>query len=103
MSGNTVDDAEHPAHDLGAAGEQEAQLEWETQYPLAHRLFGQYLIDQQGRTLRHPPGTATRAETAPLTTESDQALSNKPGYPAGPGAITLSVRSITVIVAHAHC
>ena len=28
MSGNTVDDAEHPAHDLGAAGEQEAQLEW---------------------------------------------------------------------------
>jgi hypothetical protein len=70
---------------------------------LAHRLFGQYLIDQQGRTLHHPPGTATGAETAPLTTESDQALSNKPGYPAGPGAITLSVRSITVIVAHAHC
>ena len=47
MRGNhTVDDAEHLAHDLGAAGEQEAQLEWETQYPLAHRLFGQYLIDQ---------------------------------------------------------
>ncbi len=47
MRGNdTLDDTQHTTGDLGAAGEQEAQLEWETQYPLAHRLFGQYLIDQ---------------------------------------------------------
>ena len=37
--------------------------------------LSQYRIDQQGRTLCHPPRTATGAETAPLTTESDQALS----------------------------
>ncbi len=34
MRGNdTLDDAQHATGDLGPAGEQEAQLEWETQDP----------------------------------------------------------------------
>ena len=40
MRGNdAVNDAQHPPHDLGPAGKQETQLEWETQHPLAHGLF----------------------------------------------------------------
>ncbi len=47
MCGNhAVDDAEYPAHDDRAAGEQKAQGIRETEHPLAHRLFGQYVIDQ---------------------------------------------------------
>ena len=37
---DTVNDAQHAGHDLGPAGKQEAQLERETQHPLAHGLFG---------------------------------------------------------------
>jgi len=44
---HTVDDAEHPAHDLGTAGEQEPQRIRKAQYPLAHRLLGEDLVDQQ--------------------------------------------------------
>jgi hypothetical protein len=43
---DAVNDAQHPAHDLRPAGEQETQLVWETQYPLAHGLFGQYFVNQ---------------------------------------------------------
>ena len=60
---NTVDDNQHPAHDLGPAGKQETQLERETQDPLAHGLLGQHLVDQQGRALGHAPCPAARAKT----------------------------------------
>ncbi len=43
---DAVDDAQHPAHDLRPTGEQEAQWKRETEYPLAHGLFGQDFIDQ---------------------------------------------------------
>jgi hypothetical protein len=57
---------------LWAAGEQESQLEWKAQYPLAHRLFGEYLVDQQRSTFGHSMRPAGGAKPAPLTTERDQ-------------------------------
>jgi hypothetical protein len=65
-----VDDAQHPAHGLGAAREQEAQRVRNAQHPLAHRLLGKDLIHQQCHALGHAPGAATRAETAFLATNS---------------------------------
>lgn len=56
-----VDNAECPSHDLGAAREQETQQIGNTEHPLAYRLLGKHLVDQQRRTLRHAPGTATGA------------------------------------------
>jgi len=44
-------------------------LKREAEYPLAHGLFRQHLIDQQGGTLRHAPRPATGAEAAPLAAE----------------------------------
>src|SRR5690606_26303760 len=69
-----VDDAEHPAHDLGATGEQEAQRIREAQHPLAHRLLGKHLVDQQRGALGHAPRAAARTEAAPLAAERDQVL-----------------------------
>jgi hypothetical protein len=46
-----IDDAEHLAHDCWTAGEQETQRIWKAQHPLAHRLLGKHLIDQQRRAL----------------------------------------------------
>jgi inner membrane protein len=66
-----VDDAEHPAHDIGAAGEQEAQRIRDAQHPLAHRLLGKNLVDQQCSTLGHTPGAAAGTETPAFATESD--------------------------------
>lgn len=43
---DAVNDAQHPAHDLRPAGEQKAQLKGKAEYPLAHGLYGQNLIDQ---------------------------------------------------------
>lgn len=40
-----VDDAQHLTHDLGPAGEKEAQLKGKAEHPLAHGLFGQNFID----------------------------------------------------------
>ena len=45
---DTVDDTQHQPHDLGSSGEQEAQLKGKAEYPLAHGLFGQNFIYQQG-------------------------------------------------------
>lgn len=42
-----VNDTEHTGHDLRAGGEQKAQRKREAQHPLAHRLLGKDLIDQQ--------------------------------------------------------
>ena len=41
-----VDNAEHTAHDLGAAGEQEAQRIWDAQHPLPYRLLGKDFVYQ---------------------------------------------------------
>jgi hypothetical protein len=49
-------------------------LERETQHPLAHELFGQHLIDQQGRALGHAPRPAARAKSPTFATEGDQVL-----------------------------
>ena len=57
-----IDDAEHPAHDRGAAGEQEAQRIRDAQHPLAYRLLGKDLIDQQGSALGHAPRAAAGAD-----------------------------------------
>jgi hypothetical protein len=43
--------------------------------PLAHRLLGKHLIDQQGRALDHAPRPAAGAKAAPSTTERHQVLS----------------------------
>jgi hypothetical protein len=69
-----VDDAEHPAHDLRAVGEQEAQRIRNAQHPLPHRLLGKHLVDQQRRALRHAPRAAARAEDAAFAAERHQAL-----------------------------
>ena len=69
-----VDDTEHTGHDLRVAGEQEAQRKRDAQHPLAHRLLGKDLIDQQRGALRHAPRAAARAEAAPLAAEHDQVL-----------------------------
>ena len=71
----TVNDAQHPGHDRRAAGEQKAQWIREAQYPLAHGLFGQDLVDQQGRALDHTPRPATGTEPAAFATEDHQMLS----------------------------
>ena len=60
------------AHDLGTAGEQEAQGKRKAQHPLAHRGLGQNLIDQQRRAFGHAPGPATGAEAPVLAAEGDQ-------------------------------
>ena len=70
----TRSSAEHPAHDIGAAGEQEAQRKRNTQHRLAHRLFRKHLVDRQRRALDHAPRTAARAEAAAFTAERDQVL-----------------------------
>jgi len=69
-----VDNAKHPPHDLGPAGEQETQRVRETQYPLAHGLFGQYFVNQQGRTFGHATCTTARAEPSSFAAESNQVL-----------------------------
>lgn len=70
----TVDDAEHPAHDIGAAGEQEAQRIRDAQHPLAHRLLGKDLVDQQCSTLRHAPSTTAGTKAAFLAAEGNLVL-----------------------------
>ena len=53
-----VDDAEHLPHDFGLAREKKTQRVRDAQHPLAHRLLGKHLIDQQLGALRHAPGAA---------------------------------------------
>jgi hypothetical protein len=75
MRGNdAVNDAQHLTHDLGPAGEQEAQGIRETEHPMAHGLFGQDVIDQQGRTFGHAPCPAAGTEAPSFTAKSDQVL-----------------------------
>lgn len=75
MSGDdAVDDAQHTSHDLGPAGEQEAQLIGEAEHPLAHGLLGQDFIDQQRGAFGHAPRPAAGAKTSSFTAEGDQVL-----------------------------
>jgi hypothetical protein len=67
-----VNDPQHTPHQLRAAGEQETQLKWKAQHPLANGLFRQNLIDQLCGTFGHASRTTTGAESAPLATERDQ-------------------------------
>ena len=71
---DAVNDTQHLARDQRTAGEEKAQLKWKTEHPLAHRLVGEYLISEQGRTLGHAPRAAAGAKTASFTAESDQAF-----------------------------
>jgi hypothetical protein len=92
-----VDDAEHSAHDLGAAREQEAQRIGDAQHPLAHRLLGKHLVDQQCSTLRHAPGAATRAEAAAFAAEGDQ-VRGMATVTAHPQKTVLEASTLEVIV-----
>jgi len=75
MCGNAaVNDAEHPTHDRWTTGKQETQRIREAQHPLAHRLCGKHLIDQQRRTLSHAPGTATGTKAPTLAAERQKVL-----------------------------
>lgn len=67
----TVNQAEGLAHDLRAAGQQEAQRERHTQHLLPDGLLGKHLIDQQRRGFDHAPCPATGAESGVLATERD--------------------------------
>ena len=71
----TVHDAQHPGHDRRLGGEQKSQWVREAQYPLAHGLFGQDLVDQQGCAFSHATRPATGAKTATFATEGHQMLS----------------------------
>ena len=66
---------QHRRDQLGLRGQQHAQRDRQRQHPLAHRLLGKDLVDQQCRALGHPPGSAARAEAAAFTAERDQVLS----------------------------
>jgi hypothetical protein len=70
-----VDEAEHPAHDLGPAREQKSELEGKAQHPLAHGQVGQDLVDQQRGAFDHPAGAAAGAKAPPFAAEGDQPLS----------------------------
>jgi len=70
----TVNNAKHPTHDPWTTAKQKAQRVREAQHPLAQGLFGKNLIDQQGRTLGHSPGTATGTEAPPLAAERQKVL-----------------------------
>jgi hypothetical protein len=48
-----VNDSQRTPHQLRAAGEQETQLKWKAQHPLANGLFRQNLIDQQCGAFGH--------------------------------------------------
>jgi hypothetical protein len=61
---DAVDDDRHLAHDRRMAVEQKAQLNWDAEHPLAHRLNRQHLVHQQGRAFGHAPRTATWTEAA---------------------------------------
>ncbi len=71
---DTIDDAEYLAHDRWTAGEQETQGIRKAQHPLAHRLLGEDLIDQQGGAFGHAPRPAARTKAARFAAESDQML-----------------------------
>ena len=73
-SDDPVNGAQHTPHDLGPTGEQETQLERETQYPLAYGLLGQHFVDPQGRALHHAPCPAAGAETSPFTAKGNPML-----------------------------
>jgi len=73
-SDDPVDDAQHMTHDLGPAGEQEAQGIRKTEHPLTHGLFGQHFVVQQGRALGHAPRPAARAKTTAFAAERNQML-----------------------------
>jgi hypothetical protein len=66
---DTVDNAEHLTHDVRAGREQKTQRIRKAQHPLAHRLFGKYLIHQQRGALGHAPGAAAGAEAAAFAAE----------------------------------
>jgi hypothetical protein len=67
-----IHDPQYPPHQLRTAGQQETQLKWKTQYPLAYGLFRYYLIDQQCGAFGHTPRTAAGAEASSLATECYQ-------------------------------
>ena len=92
-----VDDAEHPAHDRGAAGEQETQRIRDAQHPLAHRLLGKDLVDQQRGALGHAPGATAGAETARLAAERDQVL-GMAGVAAHPQEAVLETPALEVVL-----
>lgn len=50
-----VNTTEHTGPDLRASREQEAQRIGNAQHLLAHRLFGEYLVDEQRGALDHAP------------------------------------------------
>ena len=51
---DAVDDGEHRAHDVGAAGEDKAQGIGNAQHPLAHRLLGKHFVDEQRHHRNEP-------------------------------------------------
>jgi len=75
MHGETpMDDAEHLAHDRRLVGEEEPKRPWHAQHPLAHRLLGEDLVDEERGALGHAPRAAARAEAAALAAEGDEVL-----------------------------
>lgn len=55
-------------------GKQKAQGKWKSQYPLPDWCLGEHVIDKMSRCFHHASGTATGAESPPLTAEGDQVL-----------------------------
>ena len=94
---DAVDDARHPAHDLGPAGEQKAQRKWEAQDPLAYWLFGQNFIDQQRGAFGHATRPATGTEATAFAAEGDQIL-GVTGLAARPQKPVLKTAAFEVIL-----
>lgn len=63
---------QHRRYQLGLRGQPYAQRYRQRQHPLPHRHVGDDVVDQVGGGLRHPPSTASRAESAPLAAERQQ-------------------------------
>lgn len=94
---DAVDDTKHPAHDLGPAGEQETQWKGKAEYPLAHGLFGQHLVDPQRRAFGYTPCTATGAEAATFAAECNHML-GVTGLAAHPQKPVIETAALQVVL-----
>lgn len=92
----TTADSKLAPSNLRPAREQETQRIWNTQHPLAYRLLGEDLIDQQRRALGHAPSATTRAETSPFATERHQVL-GMAGVAAHPQETVLETTALEVV------
>jgi L-aspartate oxidase len=90
-----------------ATGEQETQLKWKAQHPLAYGLFREHLIDQQCRAFGHASGAANSlleclvfAEQAALDIHAHDAETEAPPLLSGWDESRVTEPDEEVVVSH---